>query len=89
MPLARAAHAHRLAIVAEGLAEAGAALAAFARRETSSPQVIQGEAGSDTLDELVGGEAGAAFVSTLMGEDVESRRNFIQRNAHDVRFLDI
>jgi len=24
-----------------------------------------------------------------MGEDVESRRNFIQRNAHDVRFLDI
>jgi DNA gyrase subunit B len=27
--------------------------------------------------------------STLMGEDVESRRNFIQRNAHDVRFLDI
>ena len=27
--------------------------------------------------------------STLMGEDVESRRNFIQRNAKDVRFLDI
>ena len=27
--------------------------------------------------------------STLMGEDVESRRNFIQHNAHDVRFLDI
>jgi DNA gyrase subunit B len=27
--------------------------------------------------------------STLMGEDVESRRNFIQRNARDVRFLDI
>ncbi len=27
--------------------------------------------------------------TTLMGEDVESRRNFIQRNAHDVRFLDI
>jgi DNA gyrase subunit B len=26
---------------------------------------------------------------TLMGEDVESRRTFIQRNAHDVRFLDI
>jgi DNA gyrase subunit B len=27
--------------------------------------------------------------SVLMGEDVESRRNFIQRNAKDVRFLDI
>ena len=27
--------------------------------------------------------------SILMGEDVESRRGFIQRNAHDVRFLDI
>ena len=27
--------------------------------------------------------------SVLMGEDVESRRDFIQRNAKDVRFLDI
>jgi DNA gyrase subunit B len=27
--------------------------------------------------------------STLMGDDVESRRNFIQQNARDVRFLDI
>ena len=27
--------------------------------------------------------------STLMGDDVESRREFIQRNAQDVRFLDI
>jgi len=27
--------------------------------------------------------------STLMGEDVEARRSFIQHNAHDVRFLDI
>jgi DNA gyrase subunit B len=27
--------------------------------------------------------------STLMGEDVEARRAFIQRNARDVRFLDI
>ncbi|QOT20046.1 DNA topoisomerase (ATP-hydrolyzing) subunit B [Paenarthrobacter sp. YJN-D] len=27
--------------------------------------------------------------SVLMGEDVESRRNFIQQNAKDVRFLDI
>ena len=27
--------------------------------------------------------------STLMGEDVESRRSFIQQHAKDVRFLDI
>jgi DNA gyrase subunit B len=27
--------------------------------------------------------------STLMGEDVEARRTFIQQNARDVRFLDI
>jgi DNA gyrase subunit B len=27
--------------------------------------------------------------SVLMGEDVEARRSFIQRNARDVRFLDI
>ncbi|NBV95776.1 MAG: hypothetical protein EBR90_03170, partial [Actinobacteria bacterium] len=27
--------------------------------------------------------------SVLMGEDVELRRGFIQRNAKDVRFLDI
>ena len=27
--------------------------------------------------------------SILMGEDVEPRRSFIQRNAKDVRFLDI
>ena len=27
--------------------------------------------------------------STLMGEDVDSRKRFIQTNARDVRFLDI
>jgi DNA gyrase subunit B len=27
--------------------------------------------------------------SILMGEDVDQRRQFIQRNAKDVRFLDI
>jgi DNA gyrase subunit B len=27
--------------------------------------------------------------SVLMGEDVEARRDFIQQNAKDVRFLDI
>jgi len=27
--------------------------------------------------------------SILMGDDVEARREFIQRNAKDVRFLDI
>jgi DNA gyrase subunit B len=33
-------------------------------------------------------QAEEAFI-TLMGEDVEARRDFIQRNAKDVRFLDI
>jgi DNA gyrase subunit B len=27
--------------------------------------------------------------ATLMGDDIEARRTFIQRNAKDVRFLDI
>ena len=33
-------------------------------------------------------EADTVF-AVLMGEDVESRRTFIQKNARDVRFLDI
>jgi DNA gyrase subunit B len=39
-----------------------------------------------TLDDAV--RADETF-STLMGDDIEARRNFIQRNAKDVRFLDI
>ena len=39
-----------------------------------------------TLDDAV---AADDLFSVLMGEDVEMRRNFIQRNAKDVRFLDI
>ncbi len=39
-----------------------------------------------TLDDAA--QADELF-STLMGEDVEARRSFIQRNAKDVRFLDI
>ena len=39
-----------------------------------------------TLDDAA---AADAIFDTLMGENVESRRNFIQRNAKDVRFLDI
>ena len=39
-----------------------------------------------TLDDAASADE---IFSTLMGEDVESRRNFIQRNAKDVRFLDI
>lgn len=39
-----------------------------------------------TLDDAA---AADEIFSTLMGEDVESRRNFIQKNAKDVRFLDI
>ncbi|MBX3100792.1 MAG: DNA topoisomerase (ATP-hydrolyzing) subunit B [Salinibacterium sp.] len=44
-----------------------------------------------TLLQVTLDDAAAAddIFSTLMGEDVESRRNFIQRNAKDVRFLDI
>ncbi|MGO1316368.1 MAG: DNA topoisomerase (ATP-hydrolyzing) subunit B [Cellulomonadaceae bacterium] len=39
-----------------------------------------------TLDDAA---AADQVFSVLMGEDVESRRGFIQRNAKDVRFLDI
>jgi DNA gyrase subunit B len=39
-----------------------------------------------TIDDAV--VADTVF-TTLMGEDVESRRQFIQKNAKDVRFLDI
>ena len=39
-----------------------------------------------TLDDAA--QADELF-TVLMGEDVEARRNFIQRNAKDVRFLDI
>ncbi|WP_167043910.1 DNA topoisomerase (ATP-hydrolyzing) subunit B [Salinibacterium sp. ZJ454] len=39
-----------------------------------------------TLDDAA---AADGVFSTLMGEDVESRRHFIQQNAKDVRFLDI
>ncbi|MDY5141066.1 DNA topoisomerase (ATP-hydrolyzing) subunit B [Actinotignum timonense] len=44
-----------------------------------------------TLKQVSIGEAAATdeTFSVLMGEDVDSRRGFIQRNAHDVRFLDI
>jgi DNA gyrase subunit B len=44
-----------------------------------------------TLLQITLADAVAAdeIFSTLMGEDVESRRNFIQKNAKDVRFLDI
>ncbi|WP_144855950.1 DNA topoisomerase (ATP-hydrolyzing) subunit B [Marihabitans asiaticum] len=39
-----------------------------------------------TLDDAA---AADEMFSVLMGEDVESRRSFIQKNARDVRFLDI
>ncbi|MFE9120624.1 DNA topoisomerase (ATP-hydrolyzing) subunit B [Streptomyces sp. NPDC007172] len=42
--------------------------------------------GQVTLDDAA--QADDLF-SVLMGEDVEARRSFIQRNARDVRFLDI
>jgi len=44
-----------------------------------------------TLRQVTMADAAAAdeIFTILMGEDVDSRRSFIQRNAHDVRFLDI
>ena len=44
-----------------------------------------------TLRQVTIEDAAAAdeIFSVLMGEDVESRRSFIQRNAKDVRFLDV
>ena len=39
-----------------------------------------------TLDD---GATADELFTVLMGEDVEARRQFIQRNAKDVRFLDI
>lgn len=44
-----------------------------------------------TLKQVEVAEAASAdeIFSVLMGDDVESRRAFIQRNAQDVRFLDI
>jgi len=44
-----------------------------------------------TLRQITIDDAAAAdeIFSVLMGEDVEARRSFIQRNAKDVRFLDI
>ncbi len=39
-----------------------------------------------TLDDAA---AASEMFSILMGEDVEQRRSFIQRNAKDVRFLDV
>ncbi|MGW7113760.1 DNA topoisomerase IV subunit B, partial [Streptomyces xanthophaeus] len=42
--------------------------------------------GQVTLDDAARADD---LFSVLMGEDVEARRSFIQRNAKDVRFLDI
>ena len=44
-----------------------------------------------TLKQVTMDDAAAVdqVFSVLMGEDVESRREFIQQNARDVRFLDI
>jgi len=47
--------------------------------------------GSRTVRQVTLDDAATAdeLFSVLMGEDVEARRSFIQRNAKDVRFLDI
>ena len=48
-------------------------------------------AGSRTLLQVSVEQAAVAdtAISTLMGDDVEARKQFIQTNAKDVRFLDI
>ncbi|PKV83234.1 DNA gyrase/topoisomerase IV subunit B-like protein [Streptomyces sp. TLI_146] len=56
-----------------------------ARRSTRSSGAHR-VLGQVTLDDAA--QADDLF-SVLMGEDVEARRSFIQRNAKDVRFLDI
>jgi DNA gyrase subunit B len=54
-------------------------------------QVTTMDAGSRTLLQVTVEQAANAdaVVSTLMGEDVDARKTFIQTNAKDVRFLDI
>ncbi len=44
-----------------------------------------------TLLQIAMEDAAAAdlIFTTLMGDDVEARRDFIVRNARDVRFLDV
>ena len=46
---------------------------------------------SRTLKQVTLDDAAVAdgVFATLMGDDVEARRTFIQQNAKDVRFLDI
>ena len=46
---------------------------------------------SRTLLQVSVEQAAAAdtAISTLMGDDVEARKKFIQTNAKDVRFIDI
>ena len=61
-------------VVARGKAEAG--------DKTMFDALAQA---CDAYDAAVADE----LFSVLMGEDVEARRSFIQRNAKDVRFLDI
>ena len=55
----------------------GEGLAALAREFDVSHLQLDDAAAADEI------------FATLMGEDVESRRSFIQKNAKDVRFLDI
>ena len=56
----------------------------------ATAQNVQATSGGAPLQVTLEDAAQADDVfSMLMGEDVESRRKFIQRNAKDVRFLDI
>ena len=48
-----------------------------ARRDVDGQVSVEQAAAADTA------------ISTLMGDDVEARKKFIQKNAKDVRFIDI
>ena len=69
---------------------AGTELAAYAERATLASRLID-QLGRRLGNRDVVEQAAIAdeIFSILMGEDVESRKNFIQSNAKDVRFLDI
>ena len=64
--------------------------AAFTSSDSNRDDRSCGLLGGEQLWVLLEDAAAAdGLFSVLMGEDVEQRRQFIQRNAKDVRFLDI
>ena len=56
-------------------------------RETCMDPAYRATSCSSSLDEGTGADDN--ILSTLMGDDVEARRTWIQHNAKDARFLDV